>query len=562
MRIIDRHHEELIGADPGDVVLETTPSGSGPGHELLAMGGAFEGVDRINRELASWASPIIHPDQEIIPSKSIADGRSRDINRNDAYVSSGIRQRKDSIAGEVFFLNAKPNWKVLNLDEKFEEAFQEEVEAKFTLWAESNQFWPDASRRNTLTSFVRLAIGIHAVGGEVLATAEWLRDGGAFRSFNTAIQMVDPDRLSTPPGVMEGPLMRGGVEKNVYGAPQAYYIRMAHPGDPYNFDQFKWKRVPVRKPWPWLRPQVLHIIEQERADQTRAVSELVSALMEMKMTRNFRKITLQNAVVNATYAASIESELPSEIIYQAMGAGNTDKNAIIQYAKAYLAAVGQWAGSAKNVHIDGVKIPHFFPGTKLQLHPAGTPGGVGTDFEHSLLRYIAANLGISYEQLSKDFTKTNYSGFKGALNETEKSMRWKKRLVADGVANFVYRLWLEEAINKKLIDAMPSGRPDGWWYDGLNMEALLQCSWIGAGVGQIDELKETQASILRLRANLSTHEEEIARRGGDYRKVFAQKEREKKDMEGRGIEMAVDNSINAASGTPSDTGDSPRGSGN
>lgn len=553
-KIIDRDYEELIGADPEDIVI----GGQGPGHELLALGGAFEGVDRINRELASWYSPIQHPDQEIIPQKATADGRSRDISRNDAYVHAGITTRQDSIVGEFYFLNSKPNWKVLELDETWATEFQEEVENKFTLWAEGDQHWPDASRINTLTSFIRLAVGIHAAGGEVLATAEWLRD--LPRPFNSAMQMIDPDRLSTPMGAPETSRLRGGVEKNVFGAPQAYHIRMAHPADSTSMtlDQFRWKRVPVRKPWG--RPQVLHIHEQLRPDQTRGISEMVAALMEMKMTRNFRKITLQNAVVNATYAASIESELPAETVYAAMGAGNTDKNPIIQYAKAFLAAIGQYSGSSKNMQIDGIKIPHLFPGTKLQLRPAGTPGGVGTDFEHSLLRYIAANLGVSYEQLSKDFSKTNYSGFKAGLNETHKFMRSKKRLVADRTANFLYRLWLEEALNKGEITAMPSGRPEGWYYEGLMMEALLEGAWIGAGVGMIDELKETQAAILRLNNNLSTHEEEIARRGGDYRKVFAQKQREREDMVERDIiPISQDPAINAASGTPSDTGDSPRG---
>jgi capsid protein len=42
--------------------------------------------------------------------------------------------------------------------------------------------------------------------------------------------------------------------------------------------------------------------------------------------------------------------------------------------------------------------------------------------------------------------------------------------------------------------------------------------------GQIDELKETQAAMLRVKAGFSTREKEIARLGDDYREIFAQLE--------------------------------------
>jgi len=44
--------------------------------------------------------------------------------------------------------------------------------------------------------------------------------------------------------------------------------------------------------------------------------------------------------------------------------------------------------------------------------------------------------------------------------------------------------------------------------------------------GQIDELKETQAALLRIKGGLSTFESEIAKQGGDWRKIFRQRARE------------------------------------
>lgn len=137
-------------------------------------------------------------------------------------------------------LNAKPVTTVLfgSEDDKWEDEWQEEVEEKFGLWAESFDNWPDAARMNTLTGLVRMAVDTYTVQGEVLATVEWLRDKP--RMYSTAIQMVDLDRLSTPPEHFNNKMIRAGVQKNTFGAPEGYHIRAAHPSDWTTADSYKW----------------------------------------------------------------------------------------------------------------------------------------------------------------------------------------------------------------------------------------------------------------------------------------------------------------------------------
>ena len=505
MRVYEPDVEALIGPPRQDIVA--------------MVGGAYDGASRFDRSLALWAPPVQSADADILPDKSLSDARVRDITRNDAYVQGGQMLHRDSIVGSMFLLNAKPEWRVLDLDEKWAEEFQEEVESKFTLWAESPNNWPDASRTNTLTAQVRLAVGVYVLAGEVLSTAEWIKTGEP-RPYKTAIQMIELDRLCNPWDRIADDRLRGGIEFDNYGAPLAYHIRKGHPSDVLDFGSNEWRRVGIRKPWGRL--QVIHIFEQQRPDQSRGISEMVAALKEMKITKKFRDIVLQNAVVNATYAASIEFELPSEAVYQQLGGGNLG-DTIVGYAESYLGAIAQYVASSKHMHIDGVKIPHLFPGTKLQLRNAGTAGGIGTEFEHSLLRYIAANLGVSYEELSKDYSQTNYASARAAGAVTQRFMSARKRMVADRYASSVYKLWLEEAINAGEITTY---RPAKNWYDGMNADAYSRAEWIGAGRGQIDELKETQAAVLRLKYHLSTYEDEMARLGKDWRTTLAQRERE------------------------------------
>lgn len=489
--------------------------------------GGYDGANRLSQSMLRWNPADLAPDVAIGRAKRVADSRAQDSMRNDGYVASGTDILRDSIVGSHFRLNAKPNFKVLGLDETWAEEFQEEVEAKFNLYAESPENWIDAQRRNTLTGLVRLAIAVHLAHGEVLATAEWIREFR--RPYNTAIQMISPSRLSNPDGAPDSPRLRQGVERNRWGAPVAAHIRQAHPSEFWDQNAYRWKRVPWHKPWGRL--QVIHILEQGMPDQTRGITQMVSALKEMRMTRQFRDVVLQQAVLSATYAASIESEMPPEAVHAALGGGQGFADAL----DPWLAAISQYAKGAKGLQIDGVKIPHLFPGTKLKINQAGDPKGVGTGFEQSLLRHIAASLGVSYEQLSRDYSSTNYSSARAAAAETEKHAKARKKMVADRTASLIYRLWFEEAINRGEFDSLPANAPNP--YDGQNMDAYTECDWIGAHRGQIDELKETQAAALRIKFNLSTHEKEIARLGEDYRDVLRQRGRETRLLEAEGLTL-------------------------
>lgn len=505
--------------------------------EEKAIGGGLEGAERSTRELMTWVPPIISPDRQINGNKDLADARGRDSVQNDGYMAGAMQTQQDSIVGAQYRLNAQPVNVVLGTDEAWSDEWQELVEARFNLMAESEDCWFDASRKNTFTGLVRLAVGGHMTTGEVLGTVEWLRAAG--RPFSTAIQMVAPTRLCNPDGRPDERNLRRGVTRNLWGEPLSYWFRLGHPGDMYVDQQtYQWREVPARKPWGRL--QVIHIIEQMQPDQTRGISAMVSVMKQMRMTKRFQDVVLQNAVVNASYAAAIESELPREVVFAQMGAGNVG---MAQMLTDYMSALAAYSGATDKIAIDGVKMPHLFPGTKLNLKPMGTPGGVGTDFEQSLLRHTAAALGLSYEQFAKDYTKTNYSSARASMGETWKYMMAKKKAIADRFASAVYMLWLEEEINAGNIPLPPGMTIADFYADPVKRAALCACDWIGASRGQIDELKETQAAIERIKSGLSTFEKECARLGEDFRKVFRQRAREDRMLKSLGLDALTSDNL-------------------
>ena len=541
----------VSGAAASPPVL--VPTG-GAGSEGAVAGGAFDGADRFDRSMALWTPPLMSADQEILPAKAMADARVRDTMRNDAYIANSANLHRDHVVGSLFLLNCKPATRILwgKDDQVWEEEFQEEVEEKFTLWAESPECWVDATRRNTFSELVRLAVGVHFMGGEAMAAVEYLREE-ADRPYKTALLMLDLERVDTPPTASGDSLVRAGVRRNKRGRPLGYYVRQAHPTDWRSPDAHQWKYVEIAKPWG--RKQFIHIYEQMRPDQTRGIAQITAILAEAYQGKQMRKLALQNMIVNSSYAAAIESDLPTDVIFNILGGGNVGDEeqmtgAISSYMTSYLATVAKYVGKSKYAQLDGVKIPHLPPGSKLNLLPVGKGGLLGTDFETSVNRYMAAGSGLSLEQLTRDYSKTNYSSIKAGLAETGLYMASKKKIIADRFATDGFRLWFEEAVNRNDFETLKRPKVPNF-YDRMMAEAYTACEWIGASRGQIDELKETQAAVARINAGLSTREIEIARFGRDYRKVLRQLAREQKMADDLGLDFsgndAMMGAVNAAS---------------
>ncbi|EFG4360535.1 phage portal protein, partial [Escherichia coli] len=150
--------------------------------------------------------------------------------------------------------------------------------------------------------------------------------------------------------------------------------------------------------------------------------------------------------------------------------------------------------------------------------------------EQALLRYIAAGLGVSYEQLSRDYSKVSYSSARASANESWRYFMGRRKFIASRLATQMFSCWLEEALLRGIIRP-PRARFD--FYQARS--AWSRAEWIGAGRMAIDGLKEVQESVMRIEAGLSTYEKELALMGEDYQDIFRQQVRESAEREKAGL---------------------------
>lgn len=506
----------------------------------MVLGGGIEGAERTSRETFSWATSRLSPDQAIHTIKDEADARVTDMAVNDGLSQHAIRVQKNSVVGAQYRLNAKPDYRVIyGKDNRAAQEYGEELaavaEARFNLAAESENCYFDMGGMMTFTDMVRLVVGSCALSGEAFGAVEW--EDHYERPFKTAIQMIAPSRVCNKDNLPDDNLPNGnkrrrGIISTRGGKPIAFECRKGHAMEWYaNPLSDEWMTIPAELDWG--RKQMLFIRETLQIDQTRGLSEMVAALKHVRMTKKFSEVTLQNAVINASYAASIESEMPSADIIAAMGGGQQGLQSALG---TYMGMLQGYLSGSENIAIDGSKIPQFFPGTTLNMKPMGTPGGVGSDFQAALIRFVALTLGLSPSDLSRDFARVNYSGLKGELAIAERDTGVKKKAWADKWATGVYRLWFEEEMAQGNLPLPPGrNRTDFYRNGGLMKDAYTRCTWIGSGRGQIDEPKETAAALARIDGGLSTYEIEAGRLGQDYRELFAQRAKEERQAKAAGL---------------------------
>lgn len=487
-----------------------------------ANAGGYRG-GRNSRELLSWSPALRSADAELLPDHRLLTARAHDTVRNFALVSGGVQAQLDNIIGAGLRLSAKPDWRALGQTPEWASEWSRHVESMWRLWAEDLDAHCDASRRLPFSAMVGLATRSFLVAGEILATSEW-RPNRSSR-FATAIQMIDPARLCNPNDAPDTDTLRAGVELDVYGAPRAYHIRQALQSDVYmGANPYTWRRVP--RETSWGRRQVIHVFEPERPGQTRGKTGIAAVLAKSKTLERFQDVSLEAAIVNAMYAAVIESEFDHAQVAEALGSASDGS----KLADTMLEAMADYH-SADTVKFDGVKIPHLYPGEKFRIISSEHPGPAFADFEKSVIRHLAAGMGVSYELLARDYSETNYSGARAGMLEAWKFFTSRRHLVGQQFARHIYALWLEEAIDKGIVE-IPKGAPDFY----AAKSAWCGSRWIGPSKGHIDPLKESKADALEMDRGLKTLEDACAERGVDWEENLEQIAREKARMRELGIE--------------------------
>jgi lambda family phage portal protein len=468
---------------------------------------AHAGASMIRKQLANWVPSRQPADMDLLPDLAVLVARARDLNRNNGVASGTLQTLQDNVAGYGLRLAAIPDYRALGRDIDWAEQWSQQVEALWKVYAESTAC--DITGQMTFATMTQLIFRSALENGEALALVMW--EPRPTTPVRTCLQLIESDRLSNPFGILPTNTMIGGVEKDVYGRPLAYYIQQAPQwvGGYALISNLTWTRVEAETAWG--RKRVLYLHSQERIGQTRGRPILAPIIEQFRMLDAYQRTELQSSIVNALIAGVIETPLDSETLATMVGGDPSE----------YLAAKNEY-----RVQLEGGSMIPLYPGDKMTPFVPARPANSFPAFVQAISRQIGTALGLPYELALKDFSQTNYSSARAALMEAWRSFIIRRSWLSSYWAAQVYRLWLEEMVNAGAIEA-----PDFY----ANQDFYSRSKWIGQGRGWIDPTKEAEAAQIRMQAGISTLELECAEQGLDWNEVLEQQALEQRRREELGL---------------------------
>ncbi|QCR38954.1 phage portal protein [Nissabacter sp. SGAir0207] len=496
----------------------------------------FDAADSFSDQLADWQPQLWSPDNEINIYRDRVVSRVRDMTRNDGWASGAITRILDNAVGAIYRPIFKPDYRYLQLltgntafDANWADEYARYMNAQWRTWANDEGRWCDIERKKTVSQMLRLALRHKLVDGDSLAVMHYdlSRLGAGRATFATAVQIVDPDRLSNPQQVYDMAHIRGGVEIDDYGAPVAYHIREAHMGDWWDGKKtMTWQRIP--RETPWGRPIVIHDFDSERAAQHRGSSIFTPVVQRMKMLIKYDQTELESAILNAMFGAFLQSPYDPAMVEDAMGgAGPTGSESLGVYQDERFHFHKDNRTSLKG----GSRIPILFPGETITTVNAARPYSNFSVFQDAFLRNITAATGLSTQQITQDWSSVNYSSARAAMLEAWKTLTRRRHEFAIGTAQPIATCFVEEVHSLGGVP-LPAGAPD--FLEART--AYSHAKWMGPGRGWVDPVAEKKGAILGLDAGLSTLSDEVGDGSGeDWEAVLEQRAIEKKKFDELGL---------------------------
>lgn len=499
-----------------------------PARRAMALAGTrntpYDAADMIGEHMAAWRPYLWSADGELNMYRDRIVARVRDVVRNDGWASGAVTRILDNAIGATLRPVAKPDWRFLqrisgnkSFDHAWSREFGRAVDGHWNSWANDPARYCDATRNQTFSQMAHTAFRHGLVDGDAVALLPWLpeRVSRGRARYATAVQLIDPDRLSNPQQVFDQQTMRGGVEVDKYGAAVAYHIRKAHIGDWWAAAQaMTWERIP--RETAWGRPIVVHYFEHTRAGQHRGGAGIFTPILQrLKMLVKYDSVELDAAIINAIFAAYVESPMDPQLVKEAMGG---DEGFDRPDLNGYQNDRALWHRE-NSIMLGGSRIPQMYPGEAIRTVTAARPSTNFTPFEDAMLRNVASGLGLSAQQVSNNWSNVNYSSARSAALEAGKTMDRRQRDFFVGFATPVRTALMEEMMDVDHLP-LPSGVVP---YFEEAKAAYTRCEWIGPPKGWVNPIDERAGAILGMDAGMSTLEQECLAQGTDFEEVLDQR---------------------------------------
>lgn len=439
----------------------------------------------ISRLTEDWIAQGTSIDAEIKSSLIRLRNRSRQLGRDNDYIRNFYREVQNNVIGQGIRLQSKVKMQRGNaLDQKTNDL----IENAWEEWKRAENC--DVTGKMSFPDLERLITRAVFESGEFIVRFVYQKMGSAPTPLS--LEVIESDLLDDNYNAIspQGNAIRMGVELNPWGRPVAYWFFHRHPGDygvvpDLQAENGRRIRIPA--------DEIIHGFFTDRPKQTRGSPAIASALIRLRHMQGYEEAEVIAARASAALMGFIETPEIEPSIQDAVDDGQS----VTEFEP----------GVIKKLN----------PGEKVTVPTSNRPGGQFDPFMSLMLRGVAAGAGCSYETVSKDYSRSNYSSSRMSLLPERDNWRVIQQWV---IANFhqrVFEKWLDISV---LSGVLPL----------KNYETMPQLyrnpQWKPRGWAWVDPQKEVVASLQAVRAGFKTLADVVSDGGGDLDELMTQRQDE------------------------------------
>lgn len=450
------------------------------------------------RQFSDWRASTTSADTELKQSLRVLRNRSRSLVRDNCYARRCKALFQNNIIGQGIGMQmVRQNESGQRMD-----AENERIELAWWDWAMSTGCHTGGVL--SLTDILRLMIGEVYETGEVLVRFVPKKFGDS--KVPLALEVIEAERIvehEKSITLRSGHTVRMGVECDEWGRPVAYWCYRGHPGDSSSFRGFN-SHDHIRIP----ADECVHLYRCDRWPQHRGEPWLSSVLKRLRDVGEYTN----SEMVAARAAANIMGffKRPDESISDTEDDDDQD-------------AFKMEPGMIWKLR-DGESFEGFSP---------ARPNAALDPFLRFMVREVATGVGVSYESLSKDYSKSNYSSSRLSILDDRQAFRVLQQWVIRVFLFPLFRQWFRQASLAGVIRIKDAASAEDEW--------LHACRFRPPGWSWVDPTKEIAAAIAAVQAGFTTVGDVIALNGGgtDPEDIFKARRKELDLLESLGLEFST-----------------------
>lgn len=439
---------------------------------------------RQDRTTSAWNAKNLSADAAMLGKAEIVRDRARDLVRNNAYARGAL----DAIVANVVGCGIIPRPALA--DDKQ----NEKISTAWNRWCEQ----ADVTGRLHFYEMQAIVLRELIEAGEDLV--HFVSDSDRFRVSPLALELIESERIATDRDTAmiqkrpdSGNEIRRGVELNSAGKAVGYWLYPSAPNGIYNITTIS-ERLDAK--------DVLHLYRQDRIGQTRGVSWLAPAVLWLR-----------------DLGIYVENELQASAVASCFGVVITTVDSGDSWGDLQTPDGEDSADSNDNpfTRLQPGLVSHLMPGESIETVNPTRPNAAADPWIALILRSISVGMGLSYELVSRDYSRTNYSSNRASALEDRRRFRPIQKFLIWHLCQPVYREFFASCVMKG-VDGFPE--PIEFVQDP---NAWLRVNWRTPGWEWVDPYKEVMAAKVAVDELFASHGDIIESSfGGDLRETWGE----------------------------------------